>query len=101
LLIQNNVVSLQQISIENNKIIWIMGLFFNENRKHYCGKYKGIDVWGYGCMIGYNWYGEYYVTIPRGKSRRNIKVKDSVYNSIEGIKAYIEKNIEKLNNLKQ
>lgn len=76
-------------------------MFFNNEKKSYCGKYKGIDVWQYGCMIGYNWYGDYYVTIPRGKSRRDMKVKDSVCRSLEAVKSYIDRNIEKLNELKQ
>ena len=50
-----------------------MGLFhFNEDRKHYCGTYKGFKVWQYGCMIGSNWYGDFYITIPRG----GIKTRD-------------------------
>jgi hypothetical protein len=27
---------------------------FNNDKKHYCGKYEGIDVWQYGSMIGNN-----------------------------------------------
>lgn len=72
-----------------------MGLLFNEDRKHYCGKYKGIDVWQYGCMIGNNWYGEFYVTEKRGKSQRKYKVKDSVCKSLEEIKQYIDKHYGK------
>ena len=73
-----------------------MGLFFTGDRKQYCGRYKGIDVWGCGQMIGNNWYGDYYVTIHRGKSRRRMKVKESVCSSIEDLKAYIDNNIEQL-----
>lgn len=73
-----------------------MGLFFNEDRKVYLGKYKGIDVWSYGSMIGNNWYGEYYITIPRGETKRRMKVKDSVQNNIEDVKKYIDNNIDKL-----
>ena len=73
-----------------------MGLFFNEDRKVYLGKYKGIDVWSYGSMIGNNWYGEYYITIPRGETKRRMKVKDSVQNNIEDVKKYIDTNIDKL-----
>ena len=40
-----------------------MGIFFKNDKKHYCGRYKGIDVWQYGCMIGNNWYGDFYVTL--------------------------------------
>ena len=71
-------------------------MFFNNDTKHYCGKYKGIDVWQYGSMIGNNWYGEFYVTVPRGNSRRNMKVKDSVCRSLEGVKDYINRNLETL-----
>jgi hypothetical protein len=61
------------------------------DKKSYCGKYKGIDVWQYGCMIGNNWYGDFYVTIPRGK--RNMKVKDSVCRSLKAVKEYINRNL--------
>ena len=73
-----------------------MGMFFNNDKKHYCGRYKGIDVWQYGSMIGNNWYGEFYVTVPHGNSRRNMKVKDSVCRSLEGVKDYINRNLETL-----
>lgn len=73
-----------------------MGMFFNEDKKTYIGRYKGIDVWGYGCMIGNNWYGEYYVTIPRGKTMRRMKVKNSVRKCIEDVKRYIDENLETL-----
>ena len=73
-----------------------MGIFFNESKKTYCGTYKGIKVWGYGSMIGNNWYGDYYITIPRGESKREMKVKDSVCGSLEGIKKYIDENIGNL-----
>ena len=71
-------------------------MFFNNDTKHYCGKYKGVDVWQYGNMIGNNWYGEFYVTVPRGNSRRNMKVKNSVCRSLEGVKDYINRNLETL-----
>ena len=73
-----------------------MGIFFNNDKKHYCGKYKGIDVWQYGCMIGSGWYGDFYVTVPRGKTRRNMKVNDSVCRSLEAIKGYIDRNLDEL-----
>ena len=73
-----------------------MGIFFNNNQKHYCGTYKGIDVWQYGCMIGNNWYGDFYVTIPRGVTKRNMKVKDSVCRSLEAVKEYINNHLEEL-----
>ena len=73
-----------------------MGLFFNEDRKVYLGKYKGIDVWTYGSQIGHNWYGDYYVTIPRGKSKRRMKVKDSICRSVEDIEKYIDEHLETL-----
>lgn len=73
-----------------------MGIFFNNNQKHYCGTYKGIDVWQYGCMIGNNWYGDFYVTIPRGATKRNMKVKDSVCRSLEAVKEYINNHLEEL-----
>lgn len=66
-----------------------MGLFFNNDQKHYCGTYKGIPVWQYGSMIGNNWYGEFYITEKRGKCQRNYKVKESVHSSLETLKKWI------------
>ncbi len=73
-----------------------MGIFFNEDKKTYCGTYKGFMVWGYGCMIGNNWYGDYYITIPRGKTKRQMKVKDSVCRSVEALKDYVNRNLDQL-----
>jgi len=73
-----------------------MGMFFSGDKKTYCGTYKGFMVWGYGQQIGNNWYGDYYITIPRGVTKRQMKVKDSVCRSIEGIKSYIDNNLETL-----
>ncbi len=78
-----------------------MGMFCNNDKKSYCGKYKGIDVWQYGCMIGNNWYGDFYVTVPRGKSRRDMKVKDSVYRSMKAVKDYIDRHLEELQAMSQ
>ena len=64
------------------------------DKKTYCGRYKGVDVWGVGCMIGSNWYGDYYCT--KKKNGRNYKVKDSVCRSIDGIKKYIESHLSEL-----
>ena len=66
-----------------------MGLFFNEDKKYYCGRYKGIDVWQFGSMIGNNWYGYFYITEKRGKSQRNMKVEDSVHKSSKALKKWI------------
>ena len=66
------------------------------DKKYYCGKYKGIDVWQCGCMIGSGWYGDFYVTVPRGKSRRDMKVKDSVCRSVEALKDYVNRHLEEL-----
>ena len=74
-----------------------MSMFnFNNDRKHYCGKYEGIDVWQYGCMIGNGWYGVYYVTVKRGKSRRNMKVEASTCRSLEALKRYIDLHLSEL-----
>jgi len=78
-----------------------MGMFCNNNKKSYCGRYKGIDVWQYGCMIGNNWYGDFYVTVPRGKSRRAMKVKDSVCRSLEAVKDYINRHLDELKAMSQ
>jgi hypothetical protein len=83
---------------EINKQLRVMGMFFNNDKKHYCGRYKGIDVWQYGSMIGNNWYGEFYITIPKGKTKRNMKVKDSVCRSLDAVKDYINKHLEELKN---
>ena len=72
-----------------------MGLIFNEDRKHYCGRYRGVDIWQYGCMIGNNWYGVFYATEKRGKSQRRMKVKDSERNTFEEVKQYIDKHYGK------
>lgn len=73
-----------------------MGMFIENDKKHYCGRYKGIDVWQVGQIIGNNWYGDFYVTIPRGVTKRNTKVKDSVCRSLEAVKTYIDNNLETL-----
>ena len=71
-----------------------MGMFFNNDKKSYCGTYKGIMVWQYGSMIGNNWYGDFYCT--RRKNGRNYKVKDSVCHSLDGVKKYIDNHLEEL-----
>lgn len=73
-----------------------MGMFFNNDKKHYCGTYKGVKVWKYGCMIGNNWYGDFYIT--QEKNGRNYKVKDSVRRSLEDLKKYIDEVWLKENN---
>jgi hypothetical protein len=73
-----------------------MGMFFNNDKKHYCGTYKGVKVWQYGCMIGNNWYGDFYIT--QEKNGRNYKVKDSVRRSWEDLKKYINEVWLKENN---
>lgn len=76
-----------------------MAYFDGNDKKSYCGRYKGIDVWQCGQMIGNNWYGDFYVTVPRGKTRRNMKVKDSVCRSLDGVKDYIKRHIDELKEL--
>ena len=71
-------------------------MFFNNDKKTYCGTYKGINVWQYGCMIGNGWYGDFYVTIPRGKSKRQMKVKDSVCKSLSELKQYVDAHLDEL-----
>lgn len=73
-----------------------MAFYERKEKKHYCGKYKGIDIWQYGMMIGSGWYGDFYVTVPRGKSRRDMKVKDSVCRSIEALKDYVNRHLDEL-----
>jgi hypothetical protein len=73
-----------------------MAFYERKEKKHYCGKYKGIDVWQYGMMIGSGWYGDFYVTVPRGKSRRDMKVNDSVCRSLEVLKDYVNRHLDEL-----
>ena len=73
-----------------------MGMFFNNDKKHYCGTCKGVKVWQYGYMIGNNWYGVFYIT--QEKNGRNYKVKDSVRRSWEDLKKYIDEVWLKENN---
>lgn len=71
-------------------------MFANNDKKTYCGTYKGVKVWQYGCMIGNNWYGDFYIT--QEKNGRNYKVKDSVRRSWEDLKKYIDEVWLKENN---
>lgn len=68
---------------------------FNEDKKTYIGKYKGVKCWGVGCMIGNNWYGKYYCT--KLKNGRNYKVKDSCSDTVKDLKEYIDRNLADLN----
>ena len=78
-----------------------MGYFYDDDKKTYCGNYKGFEVWGCGKVIGTNWYSDYYITIPRGKSRRQMMVKDSICRTIDALKAYVDKHYDELNEKKQ
>jgi hypothetical protein len=71
-----------------------MGMFSNTEKKHYCGTYKGVKVWQFGCMIGNNWYGVFYCT--KEKNGRNYKVKDSECHSLDAVKGYIDKHLQEL-----
>lgn len=71
-------------------------MFTNNDKKTYCGTYKGVKVWQYGCMIGSHWYGDFYIT--QEKNGRNYKVKDSVRRSWEDLKKYINEVWLKENN---
>jgi len=73
-----------------------MAFYERKEKKHYCGKYKGIDVWQYGMMIGSGWYGDFYVTVPRGKTKRQMKVNDSVCRSLELLKDYVNRHLDEL-----
>jgi len=75
-------------------------MYFNNDKKTYCGTYKGINVWQYGCMIGNGWYGDFYVTIPHGKTKRQMKVKDSVCRSLHELKRYVDAHLDELSGLK-
>ena len=71
-----------------------MAWFANKEKETYCGNYRGIDVYQYGCMIGNNWYGDFYC--KHRKNGRNYKVKDSVCRSIQVLKDYIDKHYDEL-----
>ena len=71
-------------------------LFGNDKKKTYCGRYKGVAVFGLGCVIGSRWYGDYYASVPRGKSRRLMKVKGSERRSVDELKKYIDEHIDEL-----
>ncbi len=75
-----------------------MGMFANTERKKYLGTYKGVRVYSFGCMIGNNYYGDYYIT--QEKNGRNYKVKDSVRRSWEYLKKYIDEVWLKENSVK-
>jgi hypothetical protein len=47
-------------------------------------------------MIGGNWYGDFYITIPRGETKRQMKVKDSVCRSLDALKGYVDKHFDEL-----
>jgi hypothetical protein len=47
-------------------------------------------------MIGNGWYGVFYVTVKRGKSRRNMKVEASTCRSLEALKRYIDLHLSEL-----
>ena len=76
-----------------------MGMFFNGDKKTYCGRYKGINIWQFGQIIGSNWYGDFYCT--RRKNGRNYKVKDSVCKTLDDIKEYIDNHLDELKEIKR
>ena len=61
---------------------------FNEDKKTYCGKYKGYKIYAVGCMIGNNWYGTYYAAELR--NTRYVKDKQSERRNIDDLKEYID-----------
>lgn len=64
------------------------------DKKTYIGSYKGVRCYGVGCMIGNNWYGDYYCT--KQKNGRNYKVKESITKSVDALKTYIREHIKEL-----
>ena len=61
---------------------------FNEDKKQYCGMYKGYKVYAVGCMIGNNWYGTYYAA--KLCNTRYVKDKQSERSSMDDLKEYID-----------
>lgn len=59
--------------------------------KHYCGTYKGYKVYQEGQMIGNGFYGKFYASQKKGE--RYCKLKNSVCDSVEEIKKYIENHV--------
>ena len=67
-----------------------MGMFFEGDRKHYCGMYRGLKIYQVGQTIGNNWYGHFYAA---KKCKTNyVKIKDSESPSWEKLKERIKDN---------
>lgn len=67
-----------------------MGLSLEEDKKHYCGRYRGLDICQVGQMIGNNWYGHWYAAKKRNK--RYVKIKESESKTFEELKQRIKDN---------
>lgn len=61
------------------------------DKKHYCGRYKGFDIYQVGQIIGNNWYGTFYAY--KKVDVRSKKVYEA--SSLEELKKYINNNLEK------
>ena len=59
-------------------------------KKHYCGMYKGLNIYQEGQFIGSNWYGTFYATKKRKKNY--VKIKDSESRTFEELKRKIKDN---------
>jgi len=60
---------------------------YRNDKKQYCGTYKGYKIWAKGQMIGNNWYGYYYAT---KKAKKNyVKVKDSDRRGWDDLKQFL------------
>lgn len=60
------------------------------DKKHYCGRYRGLDIYQVGQMIGSNWYGHFYAAKKRKKNY--VKIKNSESPSWEKLKERIKDN---------
>ena len=61
-----------------------------DDKKHYCGIYRGLKIYQVGQMIGNNWYGYFYAA---KKSKKNyVKIKESESKSFEQLKERIKDN---------
>ena len=64
-----------------------MGNYYESDKKHFCGTYKGYRIYQVGCMIGSGWYGEFYAA---KKVKRNyVKVRGSETSTLERLKAWV------------
>ena len=60
------------------------------DKKYYCGRFRGLDIYQVGQMIGNNFYGYFYAAKKRKKNF--VKIKDSESKTWEDLKQRIKDN---------